>query len=328
MINEIKKLKKIELHLHLDGSISLNVASKLSNLSIQKCKEEMIADLVCHDLSDYLTKFKLPISLMQTKENLKLIASDLVNRLEKENVVYAEIRFAPMFHTSGDLTMEEVIEAVLEGLKENKKVKTNLILCLMRGINKEDNLKTIEVASKYLNKGVCALDLAGDEKKFKLSEYKDLFLLAKSKNIPFTIHAGEVDAEDISIALELGVKRLGHGVKCIDNKKLIKEIKNKNILLEVCPTSNIQTKAFKNYQSHPIYKLYKENINVSINTDNMTVSNIDLNQEYLNLINYLKFTIDDLKKINLNTINYTFLSNKEKIELLKILKEKNNKIKN
>ncbi|MBQ8471938.1 MAG: adenosine deaminase [Bacilli bacterium] len=320
MIEEIKKIKKIELHLHLDGSVSLSLASKLLKLSVEDCKKEMIANLVCHDLSEYLTKFKLPISLMQTKENLKLIASDLVNRLEKENVLYAEIRFAPMFHTNNGLTMDSVVEAVLEGLNDNKKVKTNLILCLMRGIKKEDNLKTIEVASKYLNKGVCALDLAGDEKKFKLSDYVDLFKLIKTKNIPFTIHAGEVDELDIPIAIELGVKRIGHGVKCIDNKNLLKEIKNKNILLEVCPTSNIQTKAFESYQSHPIYKLYKENINISINTDNMTVSNTDLNQEYLNLVKYLNFTIDDLKEINLNTVNYTFLSNEEKIELLENLR--------
>ena len=316
----IEEIKKIELHLHLDGSVSLSLASKLLNLSYEKCQEEMVASFVCEDLSEYLTKFKLPISLMQTKENLKLIANDLVNRLEKENVIYAEIRFAPMFHTK-NITMEEVVESVLEGLKENKKVKTNLILCLMRGMKQEENLKTIEVASKYLNKGVCALDLAGDEKKFKLSEYKDLFLLAKSKNIPFTIHAGEVDYLDIPIAIDLGVKRLGHGVKCINDKKLIKEIKNKNILLEICPTSNIQTKAFKSYKEHPIYKLYKKNINLSINTDNMTVSNIDLNQEYLNLIKYLNFKVDDLKKINENAVNYTFLSKEEKIELLENLRK-------
>lgn len=321
MIDEIKKIKKIELHLHLDGSVSLSLASKLSNLSIENCREKMVASLVCHDLSEYLTKFKLPISLMQTKENLKLIAADLVNRLEKENVIYAEIRFAPIFHTKEGLTIEEIVESVLEGLKENRNVKTNLILCLMRGSDKKDNLKTIEVASKYLNKGVCALDLAGDEKKFKLREYKDLFLLAKSKNIPFTIHAGEVDIDDMPIAIDLGVKRIGHGVKSINDKDLIKEIRNKNILLEICPTSNIQTKAFENYKNHPVYIFYRDNINISINTDNMTVSNIDLNQEYLNLINYLNFTITDLKKINENTVNYTFLSCKEKIELIEKLKK-------
>ena len=321
MLEKIQNLKKIELHLHLDGSVSLELASCLSGLGLEEVKREMVAPSKCLNLGDYLTKFTLPLSFMQTRKNLKAISGDLVNRLERENVIYAEIRFAPSFHTRKGLTQEEVVTSVLEGLKENKKVKTNLILCLMRGNADQENLKTIEVAEKYLNKGVCAIDLAGDEKTFKLKEYRSLFLLAKEKKIPFTIHAGEVDQVDISEAIELGAKRLGHGVKCIENKKLIDLIKEKNILLEICPTSNIQTNAFNDFSHHPIYDLYKKNINISINTDNRTVSNIDLNQEYLKLIKTFPFTIDDFKKINRNTLNYTFLSSKEKIELLEKLDE-------
>ena len=280
----------------------------------------MVAQNKCHDLGEYLTKFDFPISLMQTKENLTIIAKDLVDRLERNNVIYAEIRFAPILHTKNGLTYEEVIEAVIKGLRKNKNVKTNLILCLLRGKEKKENLKTIEVASKYLGKGVCALDLAGDEKRYKLTEYLDLFKIIKDKNIPFTIPAGEVDYEDIPVAINLGAKRLGHGVKAIDSPELIKLIKEKNILLEICPTSNIQTNAFLTYKEHPILKLYKDNINISINTDNMTVSNIDLNKEYLNLVNTFNFSLEDFRKINKNAVNYAFLSSLEKIELLEKLK--------
>ena len=165
-----------------------------------------------------------------------------------------------------------------------------------------------------MNKGVVAIDLAGDEKGHKLKENIELFKIAKEKNIPFTIHAGEVDDIDVIDAINLGVTRIGHGIK--SNKEELGLIKEKNILLEVCPTSNIDTKAFDSYNEHNIYNLYKNGINISINTDNMTVSNIDLNKEYKKLIDNFGFTIQDLININKNAIKYAFISEEEKQELL------------
>jgi len=320
MLEEIKKLPKIELHLHLDGSVSLEVASKLTNIKKEELKDKMIVKDECKSLTEYLTKFPFPISLMQTKENLELIAYDLVNRLEKENIIYAEIRFAPICHTLEGLSLESVVESVLKGLNKNKKVKTKLILCMKREASKKDNLEVIKLAGKYLDKGVGGIDLAGDEIKYKLDNYKDLFLYAKLKNIPFTIHVGETSSRDIKTAIKLGTKRFGHGVKIIENKELIKLVKKNNILLEICPTSNIQTNVFDEYYNHPIYKLYKDKVNISINTDNMTISNIDLNQEYLKLLNNFSLTIEDLKEININSLNYAFITPEEKLELLEILK--------
>ena len=122
MINEIKKIKKVELHLHLDGSVSIPTLQIISNKTEEELKKEMIANEKCKNLSEYLTKFDLPISYMQTKENLKIISKELVDNLEKENVIYAEIRFAPMFHTQKGLTYNEIVEAVLEGLNSNKNI--------------------------------------------------------------------------------------------------------------------------------------------------------------------------------------------------------------
>ena len=191
MKEEIIKLPKVELHLHLDGAVSLDLAKQLTGLNLEELNSIMIAPNKCNNLSEYLTKFDFPGSLMQVEENLTLISKDLVDRLEKQNLIYAEIRFAPMFHTKKGLSYEEVIDAVLEGLKSNPNVKTNLILCMMRGLPRENNLKTIEVAEKYLNRGVCCLDLAGAEDKYPIDEYLELFEIAKSKNIPFISHAGE-----------------------------------------------------------------------------------------------------------------------------------------
>ena len=250
---------------------------------------------------------------MQTKNNLILISKDLVNYLEKENVIYAEIRFAPMFHTKEGLSYEEIVESVLEGLNSNNNVKTNLILCMMRGFPKENNLKTIDIAEKYLNKGVCAIDLAGAEDKYPLIDYVDLFDIIKEKNIPFTIHAGENGShKEIDLAIKIGTKRIGHGIHANENEDTIKSLKEKNILLEICPTSNIQTNSVNKYENHPIYNFYNSNLNVCINTDNKTVSNISLTDEYIKLHNTFNFSIHAFKAMNINAVKSAFLSDDEK----------------
>ena len=319
MIEEIRKIPKVELHLHLDGSISLKMASMLSNLSIEEVKPKMIAKEKCASLAEYLTKFTFPISLMQTKENLRLIAEDLVKRLEKENVIYAEVRFAPMFHKTKGLTYEDIITSVLEGLKTSK-VKTNLILCMMRGASFEDNNDTINAALKFLGKGVCALDLAGDEKKYPTYLYQELFIEINKYNIPFTIHAGEAgSALEVEKALEFGAKRIGHGIHAINQKDVYNNIIKNNILLEICPTSNIQTNATDMYKNHPIKRMYEDGIPLSINTDNSTVSNISLSEEYIKLYNTFGLNTKDFKKINKMAIEHAFISDEEKKELLEKL---------
>lgn len=319
MKEELINLKKVELHLHLDGAVSMELAQKITGKSLEVLKKEMIAKDKCENLSEYLTKFDLPIELMQTKENLYQISADLVDRLAKENIVYIELRFAPMFHTKKGLTYEEIVESVLKGLKSNPKIKTNLILCMMRGFPKENNLKTIEVAEKYLNKGVCAIDLAGAEDKYPLKDYIELFKIVKEKQIPYIIHAGENgDAKEVELAINLGAKRIGHGIHSIEDEKVLNLIKEKNILLEICPTSNVQTNSVDTYQNHPIKKLYDLNIPISINTDNSTVSNITLTQEYIKLSNYFNFTLSDYKEMNKNAIKHSFLTKEEQEELLKL----------
>ena len=319
MKEELTNLKKVELHLHIDGAVSMELAKNITGKSIEVLKKEMIAKDKCENLSEYLTKFDLPIELMQTKENLYQISADLVDRLAKENVVYAELRFAPMFHTKKGLTYEEIVESVLKGLKSKPKIKTNLILCMMRGFPKENNLKTIEVAEKYLNKGVCAIDLAGAEDKYSLKDYVELFEIVKEKQIPYIIHAGENgNAKEVELAINLGAKRIGHGIHSIEDEKVLNLIKEKNILLEICPTSNVQTNSVDTYQNHPIKKLYDLNIPLSINTDNSTVSDITLTQEYIKLTNYFNFTINDYKEINKNAIKHSFLTKEEQEELLKL----------
>lgn len=313
----IEKLPKVELHIHLDGSIRPSTAAYLLNKSIEDVSNNMIASDKCEDLNEYLTKFDYPEKILQTKENLERVAYELALDLKKDNVIYAEIRFAPLKHIKEGLTLDSVVDSVLDGLSRVN-IKTNLILCMMRNDTYSDNLKVIELASKYLNKGVGGIDLAGAEALYKTSSFKELFVMAKKYNIPFTIHSGEADGYDSILAtINFGATRIGHGIRAIEYDDLINLIIDNNILLEVCPTSNVQTNAVDKYTDHPIKKLIDKGVNVSINTDNRTVSNISLNLEYKKLQESFGFTKELFIKTNLNAIEHAFVSLDEKAKLKK-----------
>lgn len=315
-----QKIPKVELHLHLDGSVRLETVCQLLNKNMEEVKSKMIAKETCSSLSEYLTAFELPLSILQTKENLKLVAKQLAEDLVKDGVVYAEIRFCPLLHTKEGLAVHEVVDAVLDGLSEVS-LKTNLILCMMRNFEISENEKIIAFAKQYLNHGVVAVDLAGDEEAYPTSEFLSLFEKVKEEGIPFTIHAGEVVGQSsIESAILFGTKRLGHGIQVIESNICEKEVLEKNVLLEICPTSNVQTKAVSSYEKHPIKRLYELGFHISINTDNRTVSNITLTKEYELLNHYFHFTLKDFEKINMDAINFSFLNESEKQEIKEKLK--------
>lgn len=313
---DYSKLPKIELHVHLDGSVRLDTAAELLDMNINEVKYDMVAKEKCLDLNDYLTKFELPKKIMQTKRNLERIAYELAIDLKNDGVIYAEIRFAPIKHTLEGLSPYDVTESVINGLNRVD-MKTNVILCMMRNDDIKTNMMIIDIARHYLNDGVCAVDLAGAEAIYKTQDFKDLFDYAKEKSVPFTIHAGEADGrESIKSALCFGTTRIGHGVNIVTEEDLIKEVIDKNILLEICPTSNIQTRVADSYKSHPIRKLYDLGVPLSINTDNRTVSNTTLKREYKNLEVNLQFNTEDFVKTNKQAINHAFISENEKKDLL------------
>ncbi len=310
-----KSIKKIELHLHLDGCVRIDTACKLLNQT--NLKDDMVVDSSNSNLSEYLKKFDIPSLVMQTQQNLTLISKELIEDLKKDGVIYAEIRFSPLLHTKNGLSFKQIIDSVLEGLKDDF-VKTNLILCMMRNATKKENLKVIEAASDYLGKGVVGIDLAGDESKYPTSSVTDLFNRIHDLHIPLTVHAGEAASyTNIETAIDYHAKRIGHGIRLIDNIELLNKVKKKGITLEVCLTSNVQTKATPSYSLHPIKELVKQGVLVTINTDNRTVSNTTLSHEYELLNQYFGFSIQDFKTLNINAIQASFLSPKEKIELLK-----------
>ena len=292
----------IDLHVHLDGSLSFDIVRKLAALQNMKqyTDKELIPKMVapkdCQNLNDYLTKFDYPLELLQTKEALELCTYELLKLQQSQGLEYSEIRFAPQLHLQNGLTQEEVVEAVLKGRQkfQYKLASTNgqsvsesgvtmqsgIILCCMRGADDKQNYKTIEVASEYKDKGITLIDLAGAEALFPTKNYKELFRYAESLKIPYTIHAGEADGpESIWYALEFGARRIGHGVRCTQDKELMKRLMRDQIPLELCPTSNLNTKIFEKIEDYPIPELLDAGIKITINTDNMTVSDTTLARE-------------------------------------------------
>lgn len=320
MVNDIPK---ILLHLHLDGAIDIDDAFKwVKEEGIKISKKDLLRELQvdeeCHNLNDYLKKFDLPCKLLQTCERLEITSYHLFQKLAKLNVVYAEVRFAPLKHLEKGLTLDDVVISVINGFNKanvESGIMGGIILSLMRGEEYEKNKKVVDVAKKYLGKGVVGIDLAGAEALYPTKDYVKLFSYAKTLEIPFTIHAGEAaGVESIKAALDIGAKRIGHGVKVIDDEALMERVIKENILLEVCVTSNYQTEAIK--RRHPIEKLYRKGVKISINTDNDTVSGIDINREYARILQETKMDIEDLIKCNTNSIPFIFADDKTKNKLL------------
>lgn len=315
----IKEFPKVELHVHLDGSVDVNTAALLASISYNEAKKLMVVDDNCKDLNEYLKKFDFPISLMQTKENLERVSYELGNNLREENIIYAEIRFAPALHTNLGLSYENIIDSIKEGLSKVEGLKYNLILCMMRHHTLSENKKIIDIAKKYLGNGVCAIDLAGAEAIYPTENFEELFLYAKKLNIPFTIHAGEADGIDsIKSAISFGTKRIGHGVRLIEDKEVMNIVRDNNIVLEVCPTSNINTGIFNTIEEHSVNELIECGIKVTVNTDNRTVSNTTLTNELEKLVIAFHYDKIDLIDLELNAIDGSFLSGDEK-ENLKII---------
>lgn len=332
--------KFIDLHLHLDGSVPFTTVKKLMrehNLPVpsdQELRQELSVDSSCKSLDQFLEKFALPNQLMQTRHDLETIVYDLLTELKEQGLVYAEIRFAPQLHTKKDLTQEDAIKAAIAGLnkflKDQKQendsrpeLHANLLLCLMRfADNQNENKETVELAKKFLNKGVVGIDLAGAEGPIPNIEYKPFFDLAKKLDVPYTIHAGEADGPDsIRQALAMGAKRIGHGIRCTEDSELTQELIHDQIILECCATSNMNTKAFDQIDSYPIKKLLHKGMKVTLNSDDMTVSNTNLPHEYKLLEAKTDLTPEEETTLYLNAVDAAFTTPDEKIRLRALIQK-------
>lgn len=334
----------IDLHLHLDGAITVDIAKKLAKLqgitlpeSEGELEKRIVVPSDCQSLNDFLKCFAFPLSLLQTPEGLSEAVRLVADHIMEQGVVYAEIRFAPQLHTEKGMTQEDAVLAALEGLKKTR-LKCNLILCCMRGPKKaqlsqditsevpfdktDPNEETLRLAAKYLveDGGVVAIDLAGAEALFPTEDYRELFAEAKALGIPFTIHAGEADgAQSVKLALEYGARRIGHGVRSFEDPEVMALLKQKGIPLEMCPTSNRMTHAVEDMSVYPLKSYLAQGLKVTLNTDDMAIEGITLAEEFAYAREALGMTREEEKKVLQNAIDAAFTTRQVKEELSKKL---------
>ncbi len=336
----IKKVPKVELHEHLDGGLRpetiIELAQKdgikLPSYDPKKLKEWFVRGCKQKSLPLYLETFSITTSVMQDREALKRIAREELEDLKEDNVVYAEIRFCPNLHTKKGLHLEEVVDSVLEGLREGRQktgVEFGLILSAMRHDSPQVSLEIAELAVAFSERGVVGFDLAGDEYGYPPKKHLEAFQYIRNKNFNITIHAGEAfGIESIWQAIQIcEAHRIGHGVRLvedmvIENGKILKMgslahfIMDKRIPLEMCLTSNVGTGAVESYEEHPFPIFFRAHFRVYLCSDNRLMSNTNLTSEMEIAVEKYGMDINDLEKITINAMKSAFVHHEEILRLI------------
>lgn len=317
----------IDLHIHLDGAISLATAKELLRLegktvpSDDELKAHIQVQEACTSLSAFLEKFSFLYPFIQTKEALKVMTANLLSELQDEGLIYAEIRFAPLLCCERGLTQMEVLKTVLEAAKKST-LRHNFVLCMMREASLEKNLETLELTRKYLGKGVVALDLAGAEDAFNDRDFSVLFQLARQNHLPITVHAGEAGPpQNVWKALEWGAQVIGHGTHSFKDPALEDYLAAHRIPLTMCPTSNVQTGVAPRIEDLPIRRYMEKGIPLTINTDDPGVEGITLRQEWERLIQALSLTKAEIRRLMLNSVDAAFCGQDLKAQLRREMEE-------
>lgn len=321
----VENLVKVDLHCHLDGSLERDsVAEMLEaegiSYSVEELEQRLKVSPDCASLTEYLEKFDLPLSCLQTAAGLRRAAFELVGSAAGENVRYIEVRFAPMLSVNAELDCRTAIESVVDGLKAGGKkyrVYAQAIVCAMRHHTPEKNLEMLKTAREFLGNGVCALDLAGDESAYPTKLFRELFAKARDWNMPFTIHSGECGSvENVREAVALGAERIGHGIALAQSRELQEICRRKRIGIEMCPTSNFQTHAVEDVGRYPLEMFLKQGLLVSINTDNRTVSATSMTKEIEFVMKELHQNREAIRQCMKNAIETSFAGDAVKHRLL------------
>ncbi len=318
---QLKQLPKIELHCHLDGSLSMEFLQKKLGRNVS-CQEVQVSR-ECGSLAEYLEKFALPCQCLKDAEGLQEAGYDFLKTASRENVIYTEVRFAPLLSVGAGLNTKQIISSLLKGLAEGKQdfgVEYNVIVCAMRHHSTEDNLDMFKAAREFLGEGVCAADLAGAEASYPMSNFLELFEKVKQMEMPFTIHAGECgNAWNIVQAAEAGAKRIGHGIAMAGKPQIRQICRERRIGIEMCPISNLQTKAAENMGDYPLREFLDAGLLVSVNTDNRTVSKTSLVQELELIQEKCGICDEELWLLERNALETAFADDSVKHRLLKEL---------
>ncbi len=335
----IRQAPKVLLHDHLDGGMRpqtvIELAAEQGYQGLPTTDPEELAQWFTrganrHDLTLYLETFAHTVGVTQTKDGLRRAAAECAEDLADDGVVYAEIRFAPELHTQRGLTLDEVVQAVLEGFRDGsagRNIAIGTLCTAMRTAAR--SFEIAELALRHRDAGVVGFDIAGAEAGFPPSRHLDAFQLVMRENFHITIHAGEAfGLPSIAEALHYcGAERLGHGVRIIDDIRLDSEgrahlgrlaayVRDRRVPLEMCPTSNVHTGAAPSIAEHPIGLLRKLRFRVTVNTDNRLMSNITLSREFEKLHEAFGYTLDDMEWLTVNAMKSSFWPFEQRLDVI------------
>jgi adenosine deaminase len=318
----MNRLAKVELHLHLDCSLSYAVVSRLApSITRKEFDAEFVAPPRCTSLADFLTRAPRGFQLMQSEAALELVTEDLFAQLKADGVIYAEIRFAPLLHIEKGLTPEAVVAAVdraTERCIAETGIEARLILCTLRHFSQEQSLLTAQLVERFRGSRVVALDIAGDEAGFPIDAHVPAFRYALERGLDRTAHAGEACGADSVWETLRAFKptRIGHGIRSIEDPALVEHLRRERIHLEVCPSSNVQTCACATYADHPVDRLLRAGVSLGISTDTRTITTVTLEQEYARLREHFGWTDEELLACNREALRAAFLEDAVRVRLL------------
>jgi adenosine deaminase len=343
-LDQIRAVPKVLLHDHLDGGLRPQTVLELAGEigyrdlpgdNVEELTRRLTEGAHRGHLEVYLDAFRHTVAVMQTPDALRRVAAECAEDLAADGVVYAEVRFAPELHTNGGLSLDEVVEAVLDGFREGsanqaragRGIKVYALLTAMRTAAR--SLEIAELAVRHRDEGVAGFDIAGAEAGWPPSRHLDAFQYLKRENFHITIHAGEAfGLPSIWEAVQwCGTERLGHGVRIVDDIDISPEgnvrlgrlaayIRDRRIPLEMCPTSNVQTGAARSIAEHPIRILRQLQFRVTVNTDNRLMSQVTLSSEFGRLAEVFGYGWSDVEWLTINAMKSAFAGFDERLHLI------------
>jgi adenosine deaminase len=338
-LDEIRTVPKVLLHDHLDGGLRPQTVLELAKQTgYQDLPGDNVAELTkrltegAHrgHLEIYLDAFRHTVAVMQTPDALRRVAAECAEDLAADGVVYAEVRFAPELHTERGLSLDQVVQAVLEGFREGSEGRGITVYALLTAMRTAArSLEIAELAVRYRDEGVVGFDIAGAEAGWPPSRHLDAFQYLKRENFHITIHAGEAfGLPSIWEAVQwCGTERLGHGVRIADDIQISAEgtvrlgrlaayIRDRRIPLEMCPTSNVQTGAAPSIALHPLRVLRQLSFRVTVNTDNRLMSQVTLSSEFHKLAGEFGYGWSDIEWLTVNAMKSAFAGFDERLRLI------------
>lgn len=317
------RLPKIELHLHLDCSLSYQGVRRLRpSTTLEEFQRDFLAPARCVNLAEFLSRVPRLIRLLQSEEALAALVEDVFEQLERDAVIYAELRFAPMLHTAGGLPPErvvDIIDSAVDIMSRRTAIEARLILCTLRHFSERDSLATAALVRQFRQRRVVALDLAGDEAGYSLRPHIAAYRYADDHGLKTTAHAGEASgpASVWETVRELRPARIGHGVRSVEDQVLVDHLRRTGVHLEVCPSSNVQlVESVRGWDHHPVERLRMAGVSLSISTDCRTFTPTTLSREYELLREHFGWTHDVFRAANEAALHHAFTDEFTKAQLL------------